>query len=231
MNQNISFFELSNLNKKNNKQLLNFLKSKKREPFKKLSFKQNEIIFESQSNGKILYVLSGYVLRSFLDIEGNNKPLDILSEDEFLGISSVRNGVPALSELVAITHTEVLELPEEIFLKFPTEVLPVLYSNYQYTFCVLYLTWRASLAPGNERVNTALISIAYYMGSVENGSYCLPQFITHQIIADFSSVSRSYVTRCLRDLKSQGIIEVNTKRIVIYDIETLKDYTPSYQPF
>lgn len=232
MSNQITFYELSELNKKNNKKIIDFFIVEKKRSFKEIVFEKDVIISNYLKKGSVFYIIEGNVLRSFLDIEAEEKSLDILGEYEFLGISSLENGVPLNSEIVALTKTKVLKIPQKLFLEFPSETLPVLYSNYQYTFNVLYLNWRASLAPGNERINTALISIAYYLGRQDQfGNYFLPNYLTHKIIASFSSVSRSYVTKCIKKLISEGIILMQQATIVIKDIEGLKKCTPSYQPF
>lgn len=230
MTKKTSLYELAILNKNNNKNLVKLLQGTNE--FKVISFRKNEIVSNYIRKNTVFFIIEGHVLQSFLDVDGQNKLLDILNKEEFLGVPSLENGVPAMSEYVALTNVKVLAIPVVVFLAYPEETLPVLYSNYQYVFSVLYLNWRASLAPGSERVNTALISLVYYVGKREQfQSPSLPAFITHQLIADFASVSRSYVTRCLSKLTTVGIINMSPTGIVITNMEELKKITPSYQPF
>lgn len=56
----------------------------------------------------------------------------------------------------------------------------------------------------------------------------MPSYITHDIIASFSSVTRSYVTRHLSKLMKEQIISIKNNKICIVDMNKLVLKTPNY---
>ena len=77
------------------------------------------------------------------------------------------------------------------------------------------------LLHGDQRVLLTIIELLRYLGKNDQGTIVLPAFITHKIIALFASVSRSYVSKIISKLYSEGLLSTRGRLIVCSDVDKL----------
>jgi len=78
------------------------------------------------------------------------------------------------------------------------------------------------------KIADTLLRLASQQGSEVNGSILINVLLTHQELANLVGCSRITVTKGLNELKNKKIIETQGKKIVIKNIDELKDYTNSF---
>lgn len=223
--------ELEQLNKKNNQQFVTQIKNIYGTELKQLFLKKNTVLNDIVKPENIYFIEQGTVIRSFTDTEGNTKALDLLSEREIVGLVTLYGPVPLHAEVRTLTDVVLTTLSSDL-LKANLQIsFPMICSNYQYSLSILYLNWQSSLSAGSERINYALIALSFYIGTQRDSMYLLPTYVTHQVIADFAAVSRSYVTRHLKILARKNIISKKNNNICILNILELIHLTPNYQTY
>lgn len=73
------------------------------------------------------------------------------------------------------------------------------------------------------RIIEAILDLNENHGDRVGLEYVVRRFITHQEIANLSATSRQTVTSVLNDLRNSGLIKFNRRRLLIQDLEALKD--------
>lgn len=197
--------------------------------FKVLSFQKGERIEGAVFPERLYYIKKGVVVRAFNDYEGNRKALDVLMKDEMIGLSTLTGEIPVLWEMEVLEDVELIIIPSVILEKYVKDLYLIFALYSQYCLTELYTSWQAMLSEGSERINYAILFLCDKVGRYETAGYIFPEYINHNFIANFSAVSRSYVTRHISNLKKVGILSVNGRKICIVDIEKLKSLTPNYQ--
>ncbi|MBP2100550.1 Crp/Fnr family transcriptional regulator [Enterococcus rivorum] len=224
--------ELDEANKKYNSDFVEKVKKTDvGENLKRIKIKKNVYIDSLIQPGFIYYIETGVVLRSFVDAAGNIKAIDILCAQEVMGLRSLIGRVGVQLEIKALEEVTILIIPEKLILANLQDAYHFLCSNFQYTMSIMYLHWQAMLSFGSERINYALIALAYYVGTEKDGEFFFPPYITHDVIASFASVTRSYVSRHVSKLADDDILVNQAKKMKIKDMDTLIKNTPNYQSF
>lgn len=220
---------IENIYRKNNKEFLGFLKADYGlDKLKYLTFKEGESIENFVQPNNLYYIKSGVAMRSFYDYDGNHKSLDIVTENELLGLATLFGDIPAIWEITILEDMELLVIPENILVSYPQKVYKIFGMNLQYQLTGLYVSWQAMLSEGKERINYAILSLLSSLGEKSNNEYIFPDYISHEFIAKFAAVSRSYVTRHLSTLVEEEVICVKNRKIYSINVEKLLDITPNY---
>lgn len=225
----ISFSELDSQNKKNNKFFFDYVKTKYFNDFKSIQIKKGLELKELIKEGNIYYIKKGVIMRYFIDYNGFSQALDIVMEDEILGLPTLMNRVPFESQMRSLTNIELVIIPRKIVLENVLESFQLLYTNYQYYISMLYLHWQVSQSIGSERIQSALIFLSHFIGELDQSGSYLPSYIGQKEIAEFACVTPSYVSKIIKKLKSDTIVKVKNKKIIIMDLEKLISLTPHYQ--
>lgn len=83
---------------------------------------------------------------------------------------------------------------------------------------------RESFLSVGERVARYLLAQAEYYGREEGDGVCITARFTHQEVADFVGTSRVAVSRCLRELEKQGLLEKRDRCFFLPDPAALKGW-------
>jgi CRP/FNR family cyclic AMP-dependent transcriptional regulator len=73
------------------------------------------------------------------------------------------------------------------------------------------------------RLATQILTLVDSEGVVSSESYCIPTHYTHEQLASMIGCKRVAVTRAFRKLEEAGAVELEDRRIVVKDIDALKD--------
>jgi len=225
----ILFSELDEKNKRNNKSFFESVKTLYFNDFKSIQIKKGFEIKKLIREGNLYYVKKGVIMRYFFDYHGFSKALDIVMEDEILGLATLMNKVPVESQLLALTNIELIVIPKKVVLENILESFRLLYMNYQYYISMHYLHWQVSQSNGEERVQSALIFLSHFIGETDSEGIYLPSYIGQKEIAEFACVTPSYVSKIIKKLAAENIVKVINKKTVIIDQEELISLTPYYQ--
>lgn len=178
--------------------------------------------FSSKLNFNYIYFINkGYVLQFCVDPVGGEKALDINGNNDILGIETMYNDMTTFEQSLALTRVELKRIPIKILKPYIYEFPFFIYNNLQYSLFIQKIDLLGTLLPGDQRVLLTIIELLRYLGKKENDTIVIPNFITHKIIAMFSSVSRSYVSKILIKLTKQGYLFHHGRLIACNDLDNL----------
>jgi len=191
------------------------------------SFDEGAVLFREGDAGDALYLLSaGLVKLSKVDLGGHEKTLALLQPPEFFGEMALLGHEQRSATALALTPVHTLMLFRDDFQRLLT-AYPAVNLNLTTTLAnrlrgmddeAQVLSYKD--APG--RVAYVLLRL-YRSGVVSlNGEGALVR-LTHQDLANLAGTSRETVTRALRALEVEGVIETRPKEVTIVDPEGLEE--------
>ncbi|MEI5994753.1 Crp/Fnr family transcriptional regulator [Candidatus Enterococcus mansonii] len=156
----------------------------------------------------LYYIKSGYVKSSVIDKQGNLKSFDILGPSEFLGLNTLFHSSKTDNPWLFMSLEDVTLAVIPFFTLDPTDknVFDILYKNFFHQTQKIHLSWYLSSLSGYERVFTSLILLVQHLGKQSENYFILPKFVTHSLLAEFSNVSRPYVTKVLLKLENKQLV-------------------------
>lgn len=193
--------------------------------------KRNQWILRKDSAGdQLFFLLSGKLQVIDTSHSGREVGLSFISPKEYFGELSVIDGLPRTSSVLAITDSEVATLPRYIALDLmhnQSSVAKHMLENMAKTIRNAN-AYRAILAMTNvtERVGAILermVSLA------PGGLYVIDPLPKQQEIAIMINTSRETVSRVMKTMMEQSIIEKDFRRLIIRNMQALKKYSNNSQ--
>ena len=191
-------------------------------------FRRGEVIFLKGDPCQALYIVrSGQVKLSEMSENGREQALFILTPGDFFDVVSIFDGGPypttatALSDvlLYAIRKQDVLTIARQ-YSAVANAVLPYLGGMLRE---MAELVADISFESVPVRIAKLILRYAEIQGVPTPDGVRVKRTLTHQEIADIVGTDREVVTRSLRDLQEQGVIEMEQgKQILIRDVGKLQ---------
>jgi len=191
-------------------------------------YRTGETLFlEGDRAGEALALLSGAVKISVGSVEGREVILDVLEPGSLIGELSAIDGEPRSATVVALSPVEVLAVaagPFNEFLERHPGVLRQLLLEVIHRLRVRVrhqLEFGAGDALG--RVCARLAELAGRYGEEDEGGVVIRSPVSQSELAAWTGLSREAVVKALRALRRLGWIENQGRRIVIRDVESVRD--------
>jgi CRP/FNR family transcriptional regulator, cyclic AMP receptor protein len=192
------------------------------------NYEPETIIFQEGDRGEALYMLTeGMVKLSKVDLGGYEKTLAILQPPEFFGEMALLGNTNRSATAIAIGHIQTYLLFADDFNKliqtYPTVSLNLTTTMAQRLRGMGDEAQILSYKDAQGRVAFVLLRL-YRSGVIEldEKGYALVK-LTHQELANLAGTSRETVTRALKVLENEGVIETKPKEIIITDIQGLEE--------
>lgn len=183
-----------------------------------LTFNKNRNILTVLNNENIIGIITkGYIQITRIDTNGNRTIIEELEEDDVFGsiISSLENNE---YEIITKENTELIIIDYEIFLKYDGTNK----SYYQQFLKNIFDITMQKTKERNERIEiltkkTIRDKLLEYFKiiSKKRGSKYIYLPFTFTDLADYLAVDRSAMTREMKNLKEEGLIEVKGKKITL----------------
>lgn len=165
----------------------------------------------------VLYISDGLV-KLYLESPNNkNINIKILKTSEFIGLSSVYGENIYNYSAIALKDSTICLIEKTSFKKllsnngnFASEIIQWYCTNEKHLFNKI-----KSL--GHKQMHGRLASTLLYLSDENFNQEDLFPKLSRQDIADFSCISTESAVRLLAELKSEGIIEIDGKNIIILD--------------
>ncbi len=191
------------------------------------SFEDGSVLFREGEVGDALYLLAGGLVKlSKVDLGGHEKTLALLQPPEFFGEMALLGHATRSATALALSKVQTLMLFRDDFERLLT-AYPTVNLNLTTTLAnrlrgmddeAQVLSYKD--APG--RVAYVLLRL-YRSGVVElDGSQAVVR-LTHQDLANLAGTSRETVTRALKALEQEGVIETRPKEVTILDADGLEE--------
>ncbi|UCD71479.1 MAG: Crp/Fnr family transcriptional regulator [Syntrophobacterales bacterium] len=191
-------------------------------------YHRGALIFSEDEEARGFYVvIAGRVKVYKLSSEGKEQILHIISSGQTFAEAALFAGssYPAFAE--SLTETRVLYFPKERFLnlirKNPQISLNMIASLSHWLRKFVSLVEELSLKDVSTRLSKYLIDLSAQSGRTsERGIECELDISKSQLASQLGTISET-LSRTLRKLRDRGIIEVEGKRIIILQRETLEE--------
>ena len=190
-------------------------------------FDEGAVLFREGDGGDALYLLAaGLVKLSKVDLGGHEKTLALLQPPEFFGEMALLGHDQRSATALALTRVDTYMLFRDDFKRLLT-TYPTVNLNLTTTLAnrlrgmddeAQVLSYKD--APG--RVAYVLLRL-YRSGVVALDGHGALVRLTHQDLANLAGTSRETVTRALRALEEEGVIETRPKEVTIVDPEGLEE--------
>lgn len=189
------------------------------------NFSKSQVISDC-FNDHICIVVEGKVKQVMYDNNGNEKVLFFLSPGEIFGETSYfsKGDMPVI--LKSCSNSQISFIPRSILDEF------LLKNSFSYNFFMhsLIRKYRISLTQmhdiifttSKQKVANTLYRLYIQSPGINDKSMLIDIKLTHQDLANLIGSSRITVTRILKDLRNQDIIDfTNDKKIIIKDFDKL----------
>lgn len=190
-------------------------------------YKKNELVnIDSEVN--IGIVVKGVVTQSIFSLKGHEKILYIIRSGELLGemiyfcggVDSIVSTAKEYVEIVILTQ-EVLE--REISLQPQIHRYFMHSMTRKFRIVMLQLT-NTTFNDARGQLADALLRLSSTSESDGVGLVSQNRTFTHEELANIIGCSRITVTRCLNEFLKKGVIDYDSKKIIINRPEVLKTY-------
>jgi len=186
------------------------------------NYPRNSVILFEDDPGDALYVVvTGQVKVVLIGEDGREVILSVLHEGNFFGEMALIDDEPRSAHVIAMADSNLLVLRREDFQRrlqeSPTIALGLLLEMSRRLRKADDKIGGLVLLDVNGRVARLLLQMAD-----ENDGKIITRKVTHHTIAQMIGSSRETVSRTIRDLADQGLIEVSRKSIVIKDRPALE---------
>lgn len=200
------------------KKILNILKEK--------SFKKGDHIFYEYDDGDEFYVVgSGRIKIYKMSMGGQIKALAYLQKGDFFGEMALLENRPRSASAIVSQDSELFVIKQTDFKKF-------LISNPEMLFTILEtLSQRLRQADleiemftfkkVKHRLMSCLIYLADQYGEKTDTETRISKEFTHQDLSELVGTAREVITRLLKELKSEGLIEIKDRCILLPSIKNL----------
>lgn len=184
-----------------------------------------EIVSEGRPCSSVFLLTEGIAIRYRILRDGQRQILNFLLPGDFAGITSCRFE-SALFSIKTLTDTSLRPIPLQRLLAL-FETHPRLAAKLFWSFaCEAAILGEHLIAIGRrsatERVAHFLLELLVRLqerGLAEERSYRLP--LTQELISDALGLSLPYVNRVLAKLRTDGLVRIKDKLVVIDNIEEL----------
>lgn len=189
---------------------------------KRRTFKKGEFLYhQGETDSCFYFILKGHVQVSTFRQDGSEFVLEVMGQWAVCGEGAAFDGSPRFSSAVALENTEVVIFDtsgmEEIFRAFPELAVALLrITSMKQRVLGIRAQYLASPKP-EKRISELLNRFAELYGVSEGGVTVIGISLTHEQIAAMTGASRVTVTRTLKRLRGDGIIEVKGKQLRIVD--------------
>lgn len=191
-------------------------------------FRRGEVTFLKGDPCQALYIIrSGQIKLSEMSESGREQALFILTPGDFFDVVSIFDGGPYLTTATALSDVLLYAIRKQDVLTIARQYPAVANAALPYLGGMLRemaeLVADISFESVPVRIAKLILRYAEIQGVPTPDGVRVKRTLTHQEIADIVGTDREVVTRSLRDLQEQGVIEMEQgKQILIRDVGKLQ---------
>lgn len=194
------------------------------------TFPKDHLLFDRGEPGdEFLVVISGRLKIIFLNEDGRELTLTILSPYQSLGEMSLIDDYPRSASAVALNDLTVLSINKRDFRKLlemnPRISMALLRQMSRRLRELTEDTAGLIFLDVYQRLARKLLNLARTLGVPRDNGSEIPQRLTHQELANMIGATRETVTKVLNDMESRTIIAFNKKRVIILNETELENCT------
>lgn len=193
---------------------------------KSITYKKKEIVFREQEEAEFLFHIKSGKVKTFRSHnDGKEYITEVYSTGDFFGVNSLFEKLPYTDSAITMEDSVIKKIPKEIFFEFiglnrelSAHFIKTLSNNIEkrerQLISMAYDTVR-------KRTAAALVALEPKFRVQENSNTEIK--ITREDLASLAGTAIETVIRCLRDLKSEGYIDISGRKIVVKNLVGLKN--------
>lgn len=176
--------------------------------------KDSIILFEGEQAEALYVVLSGRVKVVYVSEDGREVILGTRDKGDFFGETALLDELPNPAHVIAMQDTELLVLRREEFRRCLGDMLGM-------SLGLLRALSRRLRSQDDTIRGLVLLDVRGRVARLildlaeRNDGSAVPKGITHNLIAQMVGASRETVSRTLRELTTEGLLEVTGRRIAV----------------
>lgn len=185
-----------------------------------IKFKRGDVFYRPNDPViDIFFIKEGFVKQYIFSENGEGLTINIFRPNSFFPIMLVLANQPNKYFFEAQTNISTFRVPTKKVVEFLEENPDVLLDlTKRFSAAILGLSIRVeelSFHQASNRISSLLLYLAEKFGKTENGKTIINLSLTHQDLADWTSLTRETVSRQLEQLSKEGIIKSDRQFISI----------------
>jgi CRP/FNR family transcriptional regulator len=193
---------------------------KLKDVFQVKTYRKNQIIFLEEDTGSYMYViLSGKVKVTKSTAAGKETILAIHQAGDFFGEMALLDGKTSPAAVSAMEDSKIAMISQHDFRcllmaneKVVRQIVQVLCSRLRQVWAQVQ---NLSYSTADDRIRAGILQLSRKHGVQDARGIIIDLKITHQELAELVGTSRETVTRTLAQLKKQGILRLENRRIIV----------------
>ncbi|MDO5725204.1 MAG: pyruvate formate-lyase-activating protein [Tissierellia bacterium] len=197
--------------------------------------RRGELIFQSFDRADRLYlVCSGKIKIYENTLDGKEQILYIYTEGEFIGGLNILKDTDYLYNGECIEPGVIGIISKDVFdnflVKNPHVLLRMLKMTYERIRLAEELIRRLTASTTDEKVASLLLKLIPEFGTPEGSKIILNLSMTREELASMVGLTRETLARKISEYREEGILEPHGARIIINDIDRLREKSQSFMP-
>lgn len=193
--------------------------------FVERAYSKNQVIFMEEDTGNYMYlVLAGKLKVSKSSSSGKETIVAIHRAGDFFGEMSLLDGKTSPATVAAMEDCKIISISRADFHNYLMRNEKVVQQIIQVLCARLRQVWQTqalSSSAADARICMGIYQLAKKHGIQDARGTIIDLKITHQDLAEMVGTSRETVTRVLTRLRKQGVIEIDSRRIILLDDQAL----------
>jgi methanogenic corrinoid protein MtbC1 len=190
-------------------------------------YRRGEVLYWQGSRADCVYVLRrGKVKICCISPEGKTVTYEILGTGRIAGATACLLGDTRQATAEALEATEAYMLPladfEQLLASSPSVSRAILGQVAQSARSLTYKVQDLTFLDVQRRLKLGLVRLATQHGSVTEHGLKIDLHMTHEAIAELIAANRSTITECINQLKAQGYLWQEGRRLVILPPEHIE---------
>lgn len=194
------------------------------------TYRKNQVIFLEEETGNYMYIiLSGKVKVTKSTAAGKETILAIHQPGDFFGEMALLDGKTSPAAVTAMEDSKIATIYHHDFQRLLMANEKVVRQIIQVLCSRLRQVWgqvqNLSYSTADDRIRAGILQLSRKHGVQDARGIIIDLKITHQELAELVGTSRETVTRTLAQLKKNGILQLENRRIIVLKPKEL--VTPS----
>lgn len=189
--------------------------------------KKSVVFYEGVEKEAVFFIMDGLVKTYKTDESGHEQIISFLKTGQMFPHTGLFNNKPYPATAEALVDTKLLAIPVRMFEQLMTETPSIAIKMMHVMGDIIReLQEKLQVFTGQDvkyRALSFLLKLANQHGVANGNKVTINLPMTHQEFANSVGTTRETVNRLLNQLGKQGLIEVDRRRIVIIDVEELKE--------
>lgn len=190
--------------------------------------KGQPVFLQGDPGDEMYLLLEGRIRIACESLSGREITLDILKDGGFFGEMALLDGEPRSATALAEAPGQLLVLRRSDFQTFlhrsPKAAVALLAFLSRRLRAANDKIQDLALLTVRQRLAATLVNMALRDGeNLKDGGVALPSGVSHKTLSGLLGTSRETVSRMCSELKDQGLIEQNGRKLIVRQVEGLRD--------